>query len=117
MWADLIDSVKTNHGNASVNVVDKVLEIELGGVVIVARPKGKKAFEVEITGREKVTVDSEREVYYEVTDELNRIWAKNQKPKSSPGSGASYSGRGGGDDDLVVGGGDLYVPPDDDDDD
>jgi len=115
MWADLVDSIKTNHGGATVKVYSSTLEISMGGVTIVATPRGGGIFEVDVTGQQKVKLGSAKEVYYHVTDELNRIWAQSQKPRTSPG-GPSYSGGGGGDgDDLVVGGGDLYEPSDDDD--
>jgi len=115
VWADIVDRIKTNHPGATVKAAADKLEVAMGGVTIVVTKKAAWQFDVEVTGRERVQVDSAQDAYYIIIDELNQIWVSGQKPRTSSGRASYSGGGGGGDDDLVVGGSvDLYEPPDDD---
>ena len=105
IWSDLVDSVQTNHGNAAVKLEGDRVEIAMNGVTIVATKAQDGHVDVDVSGQERVRFESSREAVkdarYHVYDELNKIWAANQKPRTSRG-GPSYSGGGGGDDDVVA---------------
>lgn len=106
IWRDLVNSIQANHGNATIKVDGDWIEVVMGGVTIVAVKKSDASFVVDVTDKPQAQFDSAKYAGYHVYDELNRIWAANQRPRTTRG-GASYSGRGGGDVDAV---GIMYEP-------
>jgi hypothetical protein len=111
VWRDLVSSVQTNHGNAVVKVDEDRIEVVLGGVTLIAVKESDASFVVDVTGKAQARFDSAKYAGYHVYDELNKIWAANQKPRTTRG-GASYSGRSGGDVDVI---GHTYEPSTSDD--
>lgn len=102
VWRDLVNSIQANHGNATIKVDGDRIEVVMGGVMLVAVKESDANFVVNVTGKPQMRFDSAKYAGYHVYDELNKIWAANQKPRTTRGS-ASYSGRGGGGDVDVIG--------------
>ncbi len=95
VWRDLVNSIQANHGNATIKVDEDRIEVVMGGVTMIAVKESDSSFVVDVTGKEQARFDSAKYAGYHVYDELNKIWAANQRPRTTRG-GPSYSGRGGG---------------------